>query len=374
MYFCKRCLWPTLAFSTISSIAIGQEVTKLRVVSEERIPQSVYEQVAMGGQRDTIQCGVNQSLWFPALRGYSETVSSLVRYSKKETVKIDIDSVPELAHGSIEYYSPSSDGGVLALVRSVKEYSKIDGWDNRPQKYGDSFAVKFSPQGKALSVIQLSVEEAKQPLLKLTGLAELANGWMIAGSALEGDRIRVAILLFNTSGKFRSSLALPDNVNKASYSKSAPTMSVFRPTVVVEPDGTFLVIRGFSDQPIYHISRTGELLGSIKLNPNGIIFWSPRIDGTRLFVQVGVSSPQVGELDRVPIVHPREAFSLFDLASGSLSNVLTLDGDIGGTVGCFQNEGVPRLTVVGLGIDGSDSFWTVRVLEPAEKWTTSSVL
>jgi len=59
-------------------------------------------------------------------------------------------------------------------VRSVKEYSKIDGWDNRPQKYGDSFAVKFSPQESAVcySVI---VEEAKH-LLKLTGLAELANG------------------------------------------------------------------------------------------------------------------------------------------------------------------------------------------------------
>jgi len=63
VYFCKRCLWPTLAFSTISSIAIGQEVTKLRVVSEERIPQSVYDKLQWR-QRDTIQCGVNQSCGF----------------------------------------------------------------------------------------------------------------------------------------------------------------------------------------------------------------------------------------------------------------------------------------------------------------------
>jgi len=60
-------------------------------------------------------------------------------------------------------------------------------------------------------------------------------------------------------------------------------MSVFRRQSSLS-DGTFLVIRD-SLTAIYHISRTGSYSFN-QAESEWIIFWSPRIDGTRLFVQV----------------------------------------------------------------------------------------
>ena len=366
MIACRNSFWLLVLLLTISVLAIGQEVAQLQITKEDRLPEAVYKQVAMGGPRDTIKCGPDKSLWFPALRGYSETVSSLVKYSTHKALKIDIDGFPQLTRGSIEYFSPTVDGGAIALVRSVKEYSQVDGIDDKPKKYGDSFAVKFSPDLERWSIVRLAVDQAAQPALDQSGLAELPNGWMLVGSSSDGARVRVTSLLFDHSGKFRSELHLPDGATKEDQ---VPKAGLGRPTVVSASDGTFLILFKLSGQPVYRISKDGKLLGTVRLSPAELYFWSPRIDDNHLFVKAEVSPVKLGQLGSVPIERGRSAFALFDLRTGTLSDVFTFDGDYAGEVGCYQNEGVPRLTVIHQGFDRETgkTFWSIRVLEPVKK-------
>jgi hypothetical protein len=354
----RRCVLLMLLIAASAGSVPGQVVTKLKLEKQTRVPESVHEIVAIGGPRDSIKCDQLKNLWIPALRGYSSTVSAIVRYSPPHTMqKFDIDEWPEIADGSVEYFSPLPDGGVLALVRSVVEYS--DG-NNRPAKYGDTFATKFTALGKPSNIVKLAIGNRIQ---QASGLAELSEGWLLVGWARDGGAVRVQAFLFDRSGNFESELDLPGSRVKPSNKDLVPTEFIYTPTVIRDTDGTVLVLRGFTNQPIYRFSSKGELITSIKLNPDGLNFWSPRLVGNQLFVQAEVSRIRTGSLGSIPIVHGRSAFAVFSLKTGEINEVLTLDGQDTAVVGCYADQG-PALTLINQEFDG-ESFWVIQTLKPA---------
>src|ERR1035438_1191664 len=106
-------------FLWLGTCAQAQLVTQLEIVKESKLPKDVFDLVAVGGPNSGIQCDAQESIWIPGLRGYSSAVSSLVRYRPGEAMlHFDIDTVPRLKNGNIEYFSPLREGHVLALVRT----------------------------------------------------------------------------------------------------------------------------------------------------------------------------------------------------------------------------------------------------------------
>src|SRR5258706_8649255 len=147
----------SLAFLCFTGCAFAQIVTTpLEVVKEVSLPKDVYDIVAVGGPNAGIQCDTNGNVWIPGVRGYSDAVSSIVRFgSKNATLHIDIDKTLRLKNGSIEYFDPLQDGGVVALVRTVAEYNTFDGRPTTPKRYADTFAVAFDPSGSILNITEL---------------------------------------------------------------------------------------------------------------------------------------------------------------------------------------------------------------------------
>src|SRR6202008_385688 len=136
--------------------------TPMEVVGRERVPKDVYDLVSIGGPTSAIQCDEQQNIWIPALRGYSSTVSSIVRYRSGEAhLRIDIDASPKLKEGSIEFFRPTNDG-VLALIRTVREYNKVDSFNTTPKVYGETYAVEFNLSGAIARLTELKVPPTDQ--------------------------------------------------------------------------------------------------------------------------------------------------------------------------------------------------------------------
>jgi hypothetical protein len=347
-----------LALLPLVESASAQIVTPLEVVREANLPKDVYDIVAIGGLKAEIQCDAEQNLWIPGVRGYSSTISSLVRFgSKNATLHIDIDRNAKLKNGSIEYFSPLRDGGALALVRTVAEYNMIDGRPTRPKRYADTFAVTFGASGEISDISQLKI-----PLLEeeVTAVARLKNGWLTAGYTYDPATIEMHVHLFNEAGSRAREVTLPDGKSKASRTGSAEFAQVFRPTVLSAEHGQLLVFRGFTTQSLYTFSDAGDLLATTKLNPDGVDFWSPRLNGNSLFVQGDVQPEQIGIADGVPVHRLRSAFPIFDLTKGRITEVLTwMDS---GTAACFDGSHVIVLQEVET---GEGATWRILTLQRA---------
>ena len=341
----------------LGTCAQAQLVTQLEIVKESRLPKDVFDLVAVGGPNAGIQCDAEKSIWIPG-RGHSSAVSSLVRYRPGETMlHFDIDSVPELKNGSIEYFSPLREGHVLALVRTVAEYNEVYGLQTTPKRYADTFAVTFAPSGRVDRIVQLRLPSSAA---KVTALAQLSNGWLVAGYTYDNKSIDMRAYLFDGNGSFTKELALPGAHNKASRTGDAESSAVFRPTALRTADGGVLVLRGFSSQSFYRVSDTGELLETKKLEPDEIDFWSPRLVGNSLMVEADVRPERIGKLGSIPVVRFRSAFPIFDPTTGRMTEVMTwMDY---GTVGCFDGT---RLTVFKQSAPGLESTWRILTLERA---------
>jgi hypothetical protein len=340
-----------------ANCGVAQAASPLKIVKQTKLPREVYKIVAVGGPNDEIQCDSEENVWIPGVRDYSSTVSSLVRFRlNAPTLHIDIDHDRRLNNGSIEFFSPLRDGGVLALVRTVAEYNELDGNPTVPKRYADTFAVTFRRSGEISEIKQLRIPSAAG---RITALARLKVGWMVAGYKDDSGSVDVQIYLFDQIGNLTREIVLPENHKKASRTGSVGTMAVIRPTVVPTSGGDVLVFRGFSNQPLYRISETGELLETTKLQPDWVEFWSPRLFGNSLLVSAGVDPEKIGDLGGIPIVRPRSAFPIFDLKTGQITEVLTwMDY---GTVGCFDGN---QLLVVKQGVSGDDT-WQILTLERA---------
>ena len=351
-----------LFFTLLSCVGCGfpQVVTSsLDVVKEAKLPKDVYDVVAVGGPNAAIQCDAEQNIWIPGVRGYSDAVSSLVRFNPgRASLRINIDGDPRFKNGSIESFSPLQNGGLLALVRTVAEYNKIDGRPTTPKRYADTFAVAFDASGAISNATQLKV-----PLLdeKLTALAQLKNGWLTAGYTDDSATVEVHVHLFDPAGGLTTEVQLPESRNKASRTGHAEFAEVFRPTILRTGDGALLVFRGFTDQSVYSFSVTGQLLGTTKLHPGGIDFWAPRLVGDSLFVHADVSPEKLGMSGSIPVVRLRSAFPVFDLKTGGITEVMTwMDY---GSVGCF--DGTHLLLLKQANGDSDDSTWRILTLERA---------
>jgi len=341
---------------SFAACAFAQVPTPLEIVSETKLPRDVYDTVAIGGLNKDIQCDAEENVWIPGLRGYSDTFSSLVRFGpNKATVHVDIDRDRRLENGSIEYFSPLRNGGVLALVRTAAEYNELDRSPATPKRYADTYAVTFGPSGKISSIVQLRVPSSAG---KITALARLKNGWLAAGYTYESESIAMQAYLFDPAGNFTKEVVLPENRTKSSRTGTAGSRAVFRPTALTTADGNVLVFRGFSGQLLYRFSETGKLLESKRLHPDGIDFASPRLIGNSLLVNADVPDEKIGDLDGIPIVRSRSAFPIFDLKTGKMTEVLTWMDQ--GTVGCFNGT---RLLIFKEGVD--TGTWRILTLEPA---------
>jgi hypothetical protein len=331
--------------------------TRLEIVKESKLPKDVFDIVAVGGPNAGIQCDAQESIWIPGLRGYSSAVSSLVRYRPGEaTLHIDIDTVPTLKNGSIEYFDPLRDGRALALVRTVAEYNEVYGRPTTPKRYADAFAVTFAASGTVSEIVQLRLPSGAA---ELTALAQLRNGWLVAGYTHDSTFIDMRAYLFDRAGSFKKEVELPGAHNKASQTGTAESIAVFRPTALRTVDGSVLVFRGFSSQTFYRFSDAGELLEAKKLEEDGIDFWSPRLIGNSLMVSADVRPEKIGKLGSIPVVRYRSAFPIFDLTTGRMTEVMTwMDY---GSVGCFDGT---RLTVFKQAdSNADDSTWRVLTLE-----------
>jgi hypothetical protein len=200
-------------------------------------------------------------------------------------------------------------------------------------------------------------------MLQASGLAELMEGWLLVGWDWDGTAIRIRALLFDKQRKFKSEVDLPGSSIKPPNTHTAPTRFAYTPSVVSAADGTLFVLSGFTDQPIYRFSAKGELLGSIKLKPDGVGFWSPRLLSNRLFVQAEVSPVRLGTIGSIPLVHGRSVFAVFSMQTGEIIEVMTLDGQDTGVVGCYAESG-PTLTLINQEFD-RESFWVIQTLKPA---------
>jgi hypothetical protein len=331
--------------------------TRLEIVKESKLPKDIFDIVAVGGPNAGIQCDAQENIWIPGLRGYSSAVSSLVRYRPGEAIlHIDIDTVPRLKNGNIEYFSPLRDGNVLALVRTVAEYDEVDGRPTTPKRYVDTFAVTFTPAGTVSEIVQMRLPSSAA---EMTALAKLQNGWLVAGYTHDSTFIDMRAYVFDGTGSFKKEIVLPGAHNTASQTGSAESIAVFRPTVLRTTDGSLLVFRGFSSQSFYRFSDSGELLEAKKLEQDGIEFWSPRLIGNSLMVRADVHPEKIGKLGSIPVVRFRSAFPIFDLATGKMLEVMTwMDY---GSVGCFDGT---HLTVLKqANSDSDDSTWRVLTLE-----------
>jgi hypothetical protein len=345
---CALCL-------SCANCALAQVTSPLKVVKDTVVPREIHDIVAVGGPNEGIQCDSEENLWMPGVRGYSSTVSSLVRFRPNAAaIHIDIDRDRRLNNGSIEYFLPLRDGGVLALVRTVAEYNEIDGDPTTPKRYADTFAVTFGPLGTISSITQLRVPPVAR---KVTAVAQLKNGWLVAGYTSGSTSIDMQAYLFDPAGNLTKEIMLPGNRNKSSRQGTVGSMAILRPTAFPTMDGNVVVLRGFSNQPFYRFSGTGELLETTKLRPDGIEFWSPRLVGDSLFVSAGVEDEKIGDMGGIPIVRPRSAFSIFDLKTGQITEVLTWMDH--GIVGCFNGK---HLLIVKQGDFGTDT-WRILTLE-----------
>ncbi len=351
-------MWQTiirlsLCFLSLIYVAVAQITTPLEVVSKAKIPKDVEKLVSIGGPNDGIECDAEGNLWIPGARGYSSTVSSLVRYRPGEAkLHLDIDRTPKLKGGSIEFFRPLEEGGVIALVRTVREYDKF----NNPKTYRDSFAVIFDPAGAIASLTELKLPSSAD---SVTALARLKLGWLLAGYTHDTTSIDLQVFLFDEAGGFIKQVMPPEGRQKASRTGSVESSTVFRPTALSTVDGDILLFRGFSNQPIYRFSLTGKLKQTIKLQPNGIDFWSPRLLGDDLFVQAAIEPEKLGVgsgIPGVPLVRKRSVFPVFDLKTGKIIQVMTWMDD--GTVGCFNGT---RLLIVK---HDRESDWEILTLEP----------
>lgn len=317
---------------SFASCAVAQVTTPMEIAKETKLPRDVHDLVAIGGPDKRIQCDAEENIWIPAFREYSATVSSLVRFGpKKATIHIDIDQEETLKNGSIEFFSPLNDGGVLALVTTVAVYNELNGSPTTPKRYLNTFAVTFASSGTISNIVQLKLPSGPE---RVTALVRLKNGWLVAGYTNSGPFIEMRAYLLDPAGSFTNEVMLPENRSKASMTGSAGSTEVFRPTAMTTSSGDVLVFRGFSSQPFYRISETGSLIEWKKLQPDGVEFWSPRLIGDSLLVTAGVSPEKTGDLGGIPIVRYRSAFPIFDLKTGQITEVLTWMDQ--GTVGCYD--------------------------------------
>jgi hypothetical protein len=295
-------------------------------------------------------------MWLPGIRGYSDTFSSLVRFGpNKAIVHIDIDQIRKLKNGSIEYFSPLRDGGMLALVKTVAKYDKYKGSPTAPKRYADAFAVTFDPSGKLSSMVRLRIPPAAG---KVTAVARLKNSWLTAGYAHSTsieDAIEMQAHLFDAGGNFIKQIVLPENRNKFSRTGTAGSRAVFRPTALATMNGDVLVFRGFSSQLLYRFSETGELLKTEKLRPDGVDFWSPHLVGDSLFFYVDLPPDKIADLGGIPLIRKRSAFPVFDLKTGKITEILTWTDQ--GAVGCFNGS---RLLIIQ---EDDSGTWRIRTLE-----------
>lgn len=275
--------------------------------------------------------------------------------SGQASVRLDIDHDSRLKNGSIEYFSPLKDGGVLALVRTVAQYNTIDGASTTPKLYADTFSVIFDPVGTVSNITQLRIPSSAQ----VTGLGHLKNGWLVAGYTHDSTFITVLAYLLDEAGNLIKDIPLPNSRGTSSRTGHAESVGVFRPTVLPTAEGDLLLLRGFSNQPIYRFSETGQLLLTTKLQPDGIDFWSPLLVGSQLFVKADVFPEKPIDNGEIPVVRFRSLFPVFDLRTGEITEVRTwMDY---GTVACFMGAEIlvfqePR-TVNGLS-------WKMLTLKP----------
>jgi hypothetical protein len=259
-------------------------------------------------------------------------VSSLVRYRPGEAkLHLDIDRTPKLKGGSIEFFRPLEEGGVIALVRTVREYDKF----NNPKTYRDTFAVIFDPAGAIASATELKLPSSAD---SVTALARLKLGWFLAGYTHDTTSIDLQVFLFDEAGGFIKQVMLPESRQKASRTGSVESSTVFRPTALSTVDGDILLFRGFSNQPIYRFSLTGELKQTIKLQPNGIDFWSPRLLGDDLFVQAAIEPEKLGVGSGIPRYSTRS----FALCISSLRPENRKDNSSDDMDGCWHGRLLQR--------------------------------
>ncbi len=340
--------------------AMAQIVTPLEIVSETRVPKDVYDAVAIGLLEKQIQCDPEENIWIPALRGYSDTFSSLVRFGpKRPTIHIDIDENKTLENGSIEFFSPLKDGGALALVRTVAEYNQVDGSPASPKRFLNTFAATIAPSGKISSLVQLKLPSTAA---RVTALAPLKDGWLVAGYTQPEGLIEMHVYLFDKAGAFRKELQLPENRSRFSRTGTAESTEVFRPAAVTQPNGDVLVLRGFTSQLLYRFSETGELMETKKLQPDGMDFATPRLAGNMMLVHIGVPDEKIAQLGETPILRSRgSAYPIFDLTTGAITEVLTWKDE--GAVSCFNGN---HLVIFSYGDSGAgDPRWKIVTLKRA---------
>lgn len=358
----NRILLLVPALVTFAGCSFAQTlVSPLEIVKEVKLPKDVYDIVAVNGPNAAIQCDTEENVWIPGTRGYSSTVSSVVRFGVgRSSLHIDIDRDPRLKNGSIESFSPLKNGGLLAMVRTVTEYNKVDGQPTNPKRYADTFAVTFDPSGAISSTTQLKVPLTDE---RVTALAQLKNGWLTAGYTYDPEAVEVHVHLFDQAGGLTKEVPLPGSRNKASRTGHAEFAEVFKPTVIRTQDGGLLVFRGFTDQSVYSFSAMGQLLETTKLHPDGIDFWSPRLVGGSLFVQAEAPPEKLGMSGGVPIVRLRSAFPVFDLKTGNITEVMTwMDY---GSAACF--DGTRLLFLKREDSYTDDSTWRILTLERASR-------
>jgi len=357
-----RVLHLALLLLALSLCVFAQIDTPMEVVGKERVPKDVYDLVSIGGPTSAIQCDEQQNIWIPALRGYSSTVSSIVRYRSGEALlRIDIDASPKLNKGSIEFFRPTNNG-VLALIRTVREYNKVGNFDNAPKVYGETYAVEFNISGAIARLTELKVPPTDQ---RVTALARLKNGWLVAGYTYDKVSLDLKVSLFDSEGGFVKEIKLPQNHQRPSRTGSAESSAVFKPTVISMLDGSFLLFRGFSSQPLYRFSVDGELIETIKLRPDEIDFWSPRLVGNSLLVEADVEPEKLGMFGAIPVVRHRSAYPIFDLKTGNMVEVMTWRDSA--TVACFDGH---RLIAIQQGHEDRgeelEMNWNILTLEPVK--------
>jgi hypothetical protein len=345
--------WSSISFIALCCVAAAQTHVPIKGTQNIRLTTSVEDSVAMGGVKDRMRCDAAGNIYTPANRGYSSAFGSVVEIMAdgKRSHSFSLDGLARLDTGHIEDFELTADAQLYVLAREVTGYSDLQ----VPVAFGSTYVLRFNSTGTLKSQTRLDADFGEA---KPTAIAVLKGGdFLVAGYSYWPDEtVSLFADLFSPDGVPKRQTLIPNKRTQASNSETVSSMSVLR-AMTVKSDGLVFVLRGSTRDPIYAFSDSGELIRTIKLQPENIEFSSPNIYGHQLVVHQHRPARKSGTMltDR-----ELDIFPVFD-RSGAL--VQQFEWRQNGELACYDPNG---LTIVQQGLDyPANSYWAIVKAQPA---------